>query len=764
MMPTRTAIGLDVGRYAVKVVCAEKRWRQVVLTRAELLKLPRSGNTLDIVRRWLESLGLQHRPCVVGISGRATILKFVELPAGDPRTLTQAANIEVRKFKELTSEDFVCDVIRLQPAGDARRGVLVIARPDALKPILRFPAELGLTTVDVTPVSAALYNAVARFEMEGDVPALCADIGHRGTDVSVGDRNGLLFMRQFELGVASFAEALAAEGQVSAAQAEEQLAGGDIDAGAEPALDPAFEAWIAEIKIGLSLYQDRFAQGAQPVGRLILSGGGAAIRGLPERIGAQLGVPVSAVERLPVGREAGPPGLFTVAAGLALRGLESDRTPVSLLPPSLKRAVTVRRERRYWPAAAAAGLLIVATALYGRHLSQVRAGQDQVLADAARRKTESLQKELARTLEDDRQLVKELSTVYDLAANRGVMLDLMGALADAKPPSDWIVDIADASLYTNGPYAAITKSPTNHITGVPQEPVAFRDFVVRGFTTEATFYFVRSMLNSLQRDPRVELADLLEELPATPAKPRDTQWDALSGTPFTIHVRVLGRALGEATNLPSAGPASSADARLLQDYLQREQPRHADLLARWEETKKSLSTFKALAKVFNIPAEEEAGLIDFRVALMETRKKLLGQAAQRGTGLPSDLGLKEAAERDKDVRQLLFELATIRKLAEVAVDLSVSEIGQIEPLPPIPHQFGEAPPYLEEYPVRIRLKCSYSALLALIEELGREAHFVVLKQVQMKKAALEPPDLLEVTLVVASLVFPEPAEPEAPAK
>ena len=45
----------------------------------------------------------------------------------------------------------------------------------------------------------------------------------------------------------------------------------------------------------------------------------------------------------------------------------------------------------------------------------------------------------------------------------------------------------------------------------------------------------------------------------------------------------------------------------------------------------------------------------------------------------------------------------------------------------------------------------------MLDQFGLEKHFVVMKQVQLKKESIADPTLLTTEMVVASLVFPEPA-------
>ena len=116
--------------------------------------------------------------------------------------------------------------------------------------------------------------------------------------------------------------------------------------------------------------------------------------------------------------------------------------------------------------------------------------------------------------------------------------------------------------------------------------------------------------------------------------------------------------------------------------------------------------------------------------------------------------MKEIADRNRDVRRLLFELATVRRLAGIALEQGVSEISEIEPLASTVRE-GDGRPYLELFPLRIVFKCRYETFVNFVSELSRAEHFFVIQQVRMEKISIEEPEALNVTAVVASLVFPE---------
>jgi len=384
---------------------------------------------------------------------------------------------------------------------------------------------------------------------------------------------------------------------------------------------------------------------------------------------------------------------------------------------------------------------------------ELRRNQERAAAD----RIEELRWQIERLSRTNEQISAQLNDVYSLAMNRMVFLDVVQALAAAKAPADWLTGLADTAAPTNLPSRG-RRLAAPAPAGPPARP--FRCFQVHGFTPDPSFYSVRSMIDTMQDRERVEAADLIDE-PQPDAEDASVRiWKPVGGVPFSMLVQVRGRAEPGATSAPPVIDPACRDEAAWGRWLEVERKRRRELLAEWQRVRRAFSTFESKSDVFDLPDEEQVGLIDFRVALMETRKRLREGSRRTGTELPSDLGLREVASQDRNVKELLYQLAAIRKLAAIAVDLRVSEIGRIEPLPTVTHALTNAPAYLEEYPVRITMTCRYLELMRLIEELGKENHFVVLKEIKSARISVDDQDLLNTTVVVAALLFPE-AAPEA---
>ena len=60
---------------------------------------------------------------------------------------------------------------------------------------------------------------------------------------------------------------------------------------------------------------------------------------------------------------------------------------------------------------------------------------------------------------------------------------------------------------------------------------------------------------------------------------------------------------------------------------------------------------------------------------------------------------------------------------------------------------------MKEYPVLLRVKCSYGKLLSLLREANEPEHYFALRRLRMEKISMELPELLEVTAVLSSVVI-----------
>ncbi len=161
---------------------------------------------------------------------------------------------------------------------------------------------------------------------------------------------------------------------------------------------------------------------------------------------------------------------------------------------------------------------------------------------------------------------------------------------------------------------------------------------------------------------------------------------------------------------------------------------------------------------------EGPGVIDFKVKLFEVRQRLLRKSRDLRIGLPRDLGMDDAVYSNEDARKLMHQLRAMEKLVDLFLDLKVSALREILPLPPRPMRLGaDEPPYLEEYPVDIEFYGSLEHLYGLFRAIYEAQHVFVLRRVRVEATSPTEPDLLRMRAQMGALVFlGEPRELSAP--
>lgn len=758
----RSMIGLDFGADSIKLVRAERqRGGRVVFTHAALLRLPTDKiDTLPMVQRWLESLHLPGTPCVVALAGRSIILKAFEMERGDPRTPAQAAGLEIQKLRKLTSEEIVFDVMEITPAPNGTRQVLLfVVRPAILDAALAPPASLGLEVLDVVPASVALFNLVNQIPADRPQGSFALiDIGHANTEISIGTAGGLRFSRSFDIGTQQFAAALAEDEQLTPAQAHERLRGtAAILESTSPALAKVIKAWRQETLLSLETYRDRFPGPVGKVDEWRLTGGGALLSGLAAGLEQWSSLPAKPFPLLPLpGDDAGAP-VFALAAGLALTGVGSEGSHVSLAPAPLKQRQALRRRRLQLVTAGGVLLAALLTFATSRYLEQ-KDDREQA-AEAERQATAhvQMQERLSRLQLDNAALVDTLRPVYQSLGVRVALMDIIRAVSEARKGNDWCVSIATARpAASNALESAIMPGRTN-------VPGAAQLFLVRGYTPDPDFYSVRAMIDALHRNSRIINADLMDASALELSDPLASHWATLQAIPFALTLQTWpprSMALPDPGSLAAPPPASMEGVR---QTIREQEALTRSLLATWTTLVTRYATFKTKGDLFNLPPQSDVALIDFRVALEETRLHWMNEARATGVKLPPDLGLGDAALKDKEIRTLLFQLGAVNKWLDIAMSCRITAVTGITPLDPLPVSVAGRT-VMEQYPLQIAFKGRLPAVMSMLEELGRETHFMVVRSALLLRPDSRDPASLDVTLELAALDFPEPPGTPTPSQ
>jgi hypothetical protein len=557
MAKTNMVAGLDIGRYAVKVVWARRVRGQVRIVRAEKLKIPAGVNDIrPMVEPWLAKQGLAGTPCVSGLAGQQCMFQPFVLPPDDPRQSAQVASMEVIRFNEMAAEEMVYGFGATATQPGERLLLLAMARPSVLAERLDFMAAQRMAARDLIPDPLAFYHAMRG---ESDQRVLYVNVGHAGTDLAVGSGAGLLFARSFAAGGRRFTETLAETLDLSFGKAEDlKLTRGSLAADAEMAapLTAAADEWIEELQSCLSVYENGPAgQGVHPQA-LVMGGGGSLLPGLAAYTAGKLGMTLLPAPALPLPQPQPDEAAYAVAYGLAAAGLDRNAAAagaISLLPPEVRDEQVFRRQKPFWIAAGLAAGLILAVSIVGG-MRDIRRKTDHFNTVAARlRVRDSLARESEGILAEQARLRALSEPVFKFLRAAPQMRDLITLAANSLAATDQIVMVCDAESFfgldTEASRAApaastrrglrVRRRPTAPSRAeIPQAPT-FERVIIEGYTRTPNLSSVRDLIARLREAPFVEAADLLGDDALLTGQRAEVVQPALNARNFVIEVTLV---------------------------------------------------------------------------------------------------------------------------------------------------------------------------------------------------------------------------------
>jgi len=401
----RRLIGLDIGTNAVTV--AEVRpgdpprlemFGQVALGRETM----REGEVADdaavteAVGRLREEVGLKKVSVRLGLASPRVVVRQIEMPLMSRDELGSALQFQAAELIPIPLDDAVLDFAILGPAspgegGEPRMHVLLAAVQEATVARLVSAVEAGglqVAAVDLVPL--ALIRPLARAVPDlalvgagaaGDPGVGLADgvVGAEGivsfgggvTAIAVHEGGVPRFVRVLGTGGRELTDAIASELDLppETAEALKRQLGGDghdeLVSRARASIERPLSALLDEVRSSIDYYRNQ--PGSSPLLRIVVTGGGAQLPGLSERLSALVGVPVEQArprELIALGdigfSDEELPRLdpyLPAAVGLALGG--AGVGTVIDLQPRVRRSAGATRRAKIPPAAVAAGTALV---------------------------------------------------------------------------------------------------------------------------------------------------------------------------------------------------------------------------------------------------------------------------------------------------------------------------------------------------------------------------------------------------------------------
>lgn len=387
--------GIDIGKCSLKALrcrISPTDPRKLVAEAFDVVEYPMmlsqpEADPAELVRaamaEFVSRNDLEGDRIAVAAPGQAGLAKFIKLPPVEAKKIPDIVKYEASQQIPFPLDQVVWDWQRLasgiEEAGfvmDAEVALFAMKREQVTKALAPFEAAgIEVDILQLAPIAVAnmaIFDQLpdpATIDPENPPPSIVlVSIGVDSTDLVV--TNGLrLWQRSMPIGGSSFTKALVQELQYTFTKAEKEKRN------AVRATDPravfkamrqVFNQFASELQRSLNYFTgtDRTAK----IGKVLLLGNAAKLRGLTEFVGKQLQLDVQRLDKFAAleGPATSAPAFrenrlgFATAYGLALQAAGAASLKTSLLPKEIARDRLIAAKR---PWAVAAMLALLAAGL-----------------------------------------------------------------------------------------------------------------------------------------------------------------------------------------------------------------------------------------------------------------------------------------------------------------------------------------------------------------------------------------------------------------
>ena len=462
----RTATGIDIGHRTAKLIRGQYKGNTFHVSRFDIV----SHEAGDVAGGW-KSLQLDWKPTQarIGLTGREVNIRYTRVPQVPDWQLKKLMRFEVAEIGEQSGSGVASDFNLLPPLPEIDGEdvvLLAMAREDLLEKHLEGIAKLGGQVDSFAPNALALYNAFLRYGVLGDDTVLLANVGHDNLDVVICRGPDLVFARNLTGGSRLFDQAIAERFGVSERKANEVkhelatlLPGATFrDANQEKASRAILGAagqLLSLLQSTVLFCKSQLKIPGLKIERVLLTGGGAALEGLPEYLTQGMGVKVEIFDPFTVvdtkALDAESAALLedhrlecVVALGLATMGSDSEAYSIEILPEAMR----ARREFLGGPAfLIAAAVLAVAYLgwdVYSQRGQLAVLQQDEAIASTQLGRAKRVHEETRELLERNAALDAHATDLWALLGSGEQIARSFETLTRDMPAEFWITKYQSA--------------------------------------------------------------------------------------------------------------------------------------------------------------------------------------------------------------------------------------------------------------------------------------------------------------------------------
>jgi type IV pilus assembly protein PilM len=302
------SIGVDIGSRTITVAELKGSRGRTTITNFGGLELPgeavREGEVIDVpgtaaaIKELMSSAGIKGKKVWLGIANQRVVVRQVDLPWVEEKELKASLRYQVQDFIPIPVEEAELDVHVVEEftndQGERfRRMLLVAAHRDSVNAHVEAARQAGLKPVGVDLNSFAVLRSMGNIVGMQPGDEVLVDIGADVTNIIVHRGGQPTFVRILVMGGDDITDALETGRDVPREEAEASkraaVVGADHDVTSRIVTERA-DNFIDEIRSSLDYFQAQ--TGDVQLASVVLTGGGASLQGLPDRLADQLRLPV----------------------------------------------------------------------------------------------------------------------------------------------------------------------------------------------------------------------------------------------------------------------------------------------------------------------------------------------------------------------------------------------------------------------------------------------------------------------------------------
>ncbi|MFH1854627.1 MAG: pilus assembly protein PilM [Candidatus Omnitrophota bacterium] len=431
---SKSSIGLDIGSHFIKLVELKRSGDNIILNKFGIkeipkdVKLDRDKITFQLISQLLSENNIKGRSVNICAAGQSVFIRFVKLLQAKEDKLRQTMRFEAQNQIPFSMNEVAWDWCLLDTGSKAtKKAVIAAIKKNLVDEMTSKLNSIKLSTrvIDVSPLS--LYNCmVFNEDYKEEGLGIILDIGTKATNLVI-FKKGNIWVRSFPI-------------------AAERI---------EEAKDQGIDELAGEIERSIEYYfmqEGEELKGEKKLDELILTGGGSAIDGLESRIAERLNVKPKTFDpfrKLRVSKEVfaslqekGIKSQFSIAVGLALRGLTSLKIEINFLKEILSVSRISRQKNLYTRLSIImAALVVISFSVFMRQdyaVKRVKLDEIDKMLDLYNTYEPKIKQ-----LQDREDILKAKTDIlYQTQGSRAIWLSVFKAISDILPKDVWITDVS----------------------------------------------------------------------------------------------------------------------------------------------------------------------------------------------------------------------------------------------------------------------------------------------------------------------------------